>query len=73
MERAARPGKLITLDGSRFFSSESVHCDHCLSTTSRGITSYHHDILQAAIVHPDKRQVFRGNFVKGILIGSLKG
>ena len=30
---------LITLDGSRFFSSESVHCDHCLTTTSRGITS----------------------------------
>ena len=40
-----------------FFSSESVHCDHCLTTTSRGITSYHHDILQAAIVHPDKRQI----------------
>ena len=48
---------LITLDGSRYFSSESVHCKHCLSTTSRGITSYHHDILQAAIVHPDKPQV----------------
>ena len=48
---------LITLDGSRYFSSESVHCNHCLTTTSRGITSYHHDILQAAIVHPDKPQV----------------
>ena len=48
---------LITLDGSRYFSSESVHCTHCLTTTSRGITSHHHDILQAAIVHPDKRQV----------------
>ena len=46
---------LITLDGSRYFSSESVHCEHCLSTTSRGITCYHHDIL--AIVHPDKPQV----------------
>ena len=48
---------LITLDGSRYFGSQSVHCDHCLSTTSRGIKSYHHDILQAAIVHPDKPQV----------------
>ena len=28
-----------------------------LTSTSRGITSYHHDILQAAIVHPDKPQV----------------
>ena len=48
---------LITLDGSRYFSSESVQCERCLTTTSRDITSYHHDILQAAIVHPDKRQV----------------
>ena len=48
---------LITLDGSRYFNSESVQCERCLTTTSRGITSYHHDILQAAIVHPDKRQV----------------
>ena len=48
---------LITLDGSRYFSSDSVRCKHCLTTTSRGITSYHHDILQAAIVHPDKREV----------------
>ena len=24
---------LITLDGSRYFSSESVHCAHCLTTT----------------------------------------
>ena len=48
---------LITLGGSRYFSSGSVRCKHCLTTTSRGITSYHHDILQAAIVHPDKREV----------------
>ena len=48
---------LITLDGSRFFSSESVHCEHCLTTTKDGSKRYHHDILQAAIVHPDKRQV----------------
>ena len=49
---------LITLDGSQYFSSEQVHCEHCLSTTNRhGTVRYHHDILQAAIVHPDKRQV----------------
>ena len=48
---------LITLDGSRYFSSESVHCAHCLTTTKNGTTRYHHDILQAAIVHPDQRQV----------------
>ena len=48
---------LITLDGSRYFSSEQVHCEHCLTTTKGGITRFHHDILQAAIVHPDKPQV----------------
>jgi hypothetical protein len=48
---------LITLDGSRYFDSDSVHCKHCLTTTRKDITSYHHDILQAAIVHPDKREV----------------
>ena len=48
---------LITLDGSQYFSSEQVHCEHCLTATKRGIKRYHHDILQAAIVHPDKPQV----------------
>ena len=48
---------LITLDGSRYFSSELVSCERCLSTTKDGIERHHHDILQAAIVHPDKRVV----------------
>ena len=48
---------LITLDGSRYFSSELVSCERCLSTTTDGIEYHHHDILQAAIVHPDKRVV----------------
>ena len=48
---------LITLDGSRYFSSELVKCERCLSSTKHGIEHHHHDILQAAIVHPDKRQV----------------
>ena len=48
---------LITLDGSRYFSSELVGCERCLSTTKDGIEYHHHDILQAAIVHPDKRVV----------------
>ena len=44
---------LITLDGSRFFSSELVNCEHCLHTTTKsGVTRYHHDILQAAIRAP---------------------
>ncbi|MCY4440434.1 MAG: hypothetical protein OXE53_09540, partial [Deltaproteobacteria bacterium] len=45
------------LDGSQYFSSERVKCKHCLTATSSGVTRHHHDILQAAIVHPDRRQV----------------
>ena len=48
---------LITLDGSRYFSSELVQCERCLTSTTHGIEHHHHDILQAAIVHPDKREV----------------
>jgi len=49
---------LITLDGTQYFSSHQIHCEHCLTTTGKdGSTRYHHDILQAAIVHPDKREV----------------
>ena len=48
---------LITLDGSQYFSSERVKCKHCLTATTAGVTRHHHDILQAAIVHPDRRQV----------------
>ena len=48
---------LITLDASRFFSSELVNCEHCLTTTTAGVTRYHHDILQAAIVRPGKPEV----------------
>ena len=39
---------LITLDGSRYFSSELVSCERCLSTTKHGMSTI--DILQAAIV-----------------------
>jgi hypothetical protein len=54
------PGKyLITIDGSGYFSSEKVHCAGCLLKSSKksGKTRYHHQILQATLVHPTKKQV----------------
>jgi len=53
------PGKyLITLDGSEYFSSEKICCAGCLVKTSKkGNVRYHHQILQAALVHPEYRQV----------------
>ncbi len=48
---------LITMDGSQYFSSYQVNRECCLTATKNGTVRYHHDILQTAIVHPDKRQV----------------
>ena len=49
---------LVPLDGSQYFSSENIHCPNCLVTQrKKGKPRYHHQILQAAIVHPDIRQV----------------
>ena len=49
---------LIPIDGSQYFSSQAIHCPHCLTKPgTKGKTRYYHQVLQAAIVHPDKRQV----------------
>jgi len=49
---------LVPLDGSEYFSSDKVNCPYCLKTESaKGDVRYHHQILQAVIVHPDIRQV----------------
>jgi hypothetical protein len=51
-------GYLVTLDGSEYFSSENVHCQHCLQRhRSDGRVEYYHQFLQPAVVHPDLRQV----------------
>jgi hypothetical protein len=54
------PGKyLATLDGSEYFSSGKIHCPGCLIKASKksGDTRYAHQILQASIVHPGKKQI----------------
>lgn len=48
---------LVSIDGSEYFSSDKIHCPHCLTTKSKKKVRYHHQILQAAMVHPGKRQV----------------
>lgn len=49
---------LIPIDGSEYFSSEKIHCPHCLhKKPKKGNIRYYHQILQAAIVHPNQRQV----------------
>ena len=52
-------GYIIPIDGTQYFTSESINCPSCLKKEHRnGITTYSHQALCAAIVHPDKRQVF---------------
>jgi hypothetical protein len=50
---------LIALDGSQYFSSETIHCPSCL-TYNKGTKTklrYSHQILQAVMLHPSMRQV----------------
>src|SRR5207253_6311696 len=49
---------LLALDGTGYFSSQTIHCASCLHKVHRhgSITSYH-QMLGAAIIHPDRREV----------------
>ena len=50
---------IVSCDGVQHFSSNSVNCACCLSQTHKnGTVSYHHNMLCAALVHPEKREVF---------------
>ena len=49
---------LLSLDGTGYFSSHKVHCSSCMQKTSRnGEVTYYHQMLGAAIVHPDIKEV----------------
>ena len=50
---------LLPLDGTEYFSSKKICCSSCLQKKNKktGEIRYHHQILQAAIVHPDMKQV----------------
>jgi hypothetical protein len=49
---------LVALDGVEYFCSTKVHCDHCLTRQHQnGTVSYYHQMLAAALVHPDFSEV----------------
>ncbi len=50
---------LLNLDGTQYFSSEKLHSELCLERTSSktGKTTYYLQMLGAAIVHPDFKEV----------------
>src|SRR5712664_3451320 len=49
---------LLALDGTGYFSSKKIHCQSCLEKHHRdGSTTYAHQMLGAALIHPDRREV----------------
>src|ERR1700730_14018945 len=49
---------LLALDGTGYFSSKAIHCTSCLQQVHRdGTITYAHQMLGAAIIHPDVRAV----------------
>ena len=48
----------MALDGTGYFSSKTIHCPSCLEKHHRdGSTTYSHQMLGAALIHPDRREV----------------
>jgi hypothetical protein len=49
---------LLSLDGTGYFSSRTIHCASCLVKHHRnGTVSYSHQLLGATLVHPDFKDV----------------
>ena len=48
---------LITLDGTQYFSSKTIHCDSCLTQETKDVVTYSHKVVQAALVNPLIKQV----------------
>lgn len=49
---------LLSLDGSGYFSSKTVHCPHCGEKHHRdGSVTYYHQMLGAVLGHPDQSEV----------------
>jgi hypothetical protein len=49
---------LLALDGTGYFSSKKIHCESCLEKHHRnGSITYYHQMLGAALIHPDRREV----------------
>ena len=50
---------LLSVDGTGYFSSSTVHCQHCCEKRHRdGRVTYYHQVLGAALVHPQHQEVF---------------
>ena len=49
---------LLSVDGTGYFASQSVHCQNCCEKHHRnGRTTYYHQLLGAALVRPQRKAV----------------
>lgn len=48
---------LIAIDGSGYFCSDKISCEHCLVRHKNGKDQYYHQVVAAVLVHPITRQV----------------
>lgn len=49
---------IVSPDGTGYFASQGINCDHCLEKKLRnGETCYYHYMLGAVIVHPEQKTV----------------
>jgi hypothetical protein len=49
---------LLSIDGTGYFSSHKVHCNQCCEKHHKdGKTTYYHQILSIAMVHPEHKHV----------------
>ncbi|MGB7551196.1 MAG: hypothetical protein WBM15_06505, partial [Chromatiaceae bacterium] len=50
---------LLSLDGTGYFSSPTIHCPQCCEKHHRnGAITYYHQMLGAVLVHPNHQEVF---------------
>ncbi|MEZ5038389.1 MAG: transposase [Saprospiraceae bacterium] len=50
---------LFSVDGVHYFESSKIKCKRCLERKHhKGDSSFHHSMLAAVLVHPDRREVF---------------
>ncbi len=56
--RALNATVLLALDGTRYFSSQTLHCPQCSTTRhANGQTTYSHTVVTPVLVHPGESQV----------------
>lgn len=48
---------LVAIDGSGYFCSDHIKCDHCMVRRINGKEQYYHQVVAAVLVHPITKQV----------------